>query len=201
MEKLQLSGYELNDDIFTEFLSLNQTLRELDVHSISLTSTILESIGSYCKSLEVLRMEMKMLTNEHSMIVLIERHLHHLKGLRKIQKFEINNAFCLEFLLNIFAENGCPIRSIIAYTLPTVITPYFPTLKTLENLILDSLCGVSGDFLIKLVRSQTALKTLIVKNKRVRMHTIEEMKLCEFAKIIYQIEYQIGVTYTEDFAN
>lgn len=79
-------GVELTDNLLTKFLSLNQTLRDLEIYpSKHLSPMILESIASYCQNLEVLGIEIFLDSTPNTINIM------HLNGLRKLRYFGLHN--------------------------------------------------------------------------------------------------------------
>lgn len=188
LENVRFELMKLTDDMLTKFLSFNQQLRVLQTDADTLLSPmVLESIGHYSRNIETLHIHSFNFMEFESTI--INEKLLYLNALRKLMDFWLRGELSLELLLNMFAENGAPIWSLGIFLTPIDTAPSFPTIKTLNNLHIRCPHGISDDFLINLVKSQSALKTLSIINED-RTVTIQRIKkILEFGKNLTEFEF------------
>lgn len=187
LETVRFNSGEITDATLTEFLSFNQQLRALKVHSQNLTPMVFESIGFYSRNIAQLEIE-SILFHEFESSELHEELLY-LNSLRKLSEFRLSGRLSMEAVFKMFVENNAPIRTLQVDIAATNNVSCFPTIETLTNLNCICRSDVNENCLIDLVKSQTALQTLQVFSmccSNITTKTIE--KMLKFGKNLINFE-------------
>lgn len=186
LESVYFNSQEITGYTLTEFLSLNQQLLSLEIHSEDLPPMIFESIGFYSRNLERLQIKSSEFHEYESSD--FHEELLDLSELQKLSQFDVSGRLSLEFLFKMFAENNIPIRSLEVDIEATDKVTTIPTIKTLNKLQCICRSDVDENCLIELVKSQPALQILEVVNMG-SIITIEAIeKILEFGKNLTDFE-------------
>lgn len=187
LESVRFNTMEITDDTLTDFLSVNPQLRVLDVESEYLTPLVFEGIGYYSRNIERLLIKSVEFLEYDSGD--LQEEMLNLSELRKLSELRVSGRVSLEVLLNMFAKNNVPIRSLeVDIAATDKATTSFPAIKTLNKLQCICRSDVDGSYLIDLAKSQPALQTLQIVNMgaNITVGTIE--KILRFSTSLTDLE-------------
>lgn len=182
---------KLTENKLIEFLTLNPQLQQLEISGDYVSTSALEHIARCLPNLLLLRISDylcdKKFTNRQ-----IYENIMYCSQLRRLINFELlvnKNSISPEIVINMFAENDVPIKSLLVTVFENVgRCNNMLILKTLEYFVIYNLdCKNIDELLINLVKIQPALKTISVRQDSSIPFEIR----CMLAQNLSQLKYKI----------